>query len=54
MNFNFYKLFNPDLKKLNNYSVLTSFDSYCAPKTYWVDEKTNLYWKGFILEKNKN
>ena len=42
------------IKKLNNYSVLTSFDSYCAPKTYWVDEKTNLYWKGFILEKNKN
>ncbi len=42
------------IKKLKNYSVLTSFESYCAPKTYRVDEITNLYWKGFILEKNKN
>jgi putative methyltransferase (TIGR04325 family) len=38
------------LLRLNNYSVLTSFDYFSTPSPYNVDDNTKIIWKGFLLE----
>ena len=56
MNFNFYKLFNPDLKKLNNYQLnnhwksigikndyLCSIESFLKKYPYYNNEMYKLY-----------